>query len=231
MTRPVIGISAYREQAQWGVWDQPAVLIPALYVDKVVDAGGIPMVIPPSSCGEEEVLDRIDGLILAGGADLNPELYGEEPHQETVGWRPDRDSGELAMLGSALQRDLPVLGICRGLQVMAVHSGGRLEQHLPDVIGHEGHRPAPGIFGEHSVSLVEGSVARSVLGPEVGVKSYHHQGLADAGSLAAVGHADDGTIEAVEMAGHRFALGVLWHPEAGDDLRLFEALLSAASAR
>jgi putative glutamine amidotransferase len=193
MTRPVIGISAYREQAAWGVWDQPAVLIPALYVDKVIGAGGIPIVIPPSSCAERRVLDRLDGLILAGGADLNPALYGEEPHHETVGWRPDRDAGETAILEAALDRDTPVLGICRGLQVMTVHAGGRLEQHLPDEVGHERHRPAPGVFGEHEVVLAEGSTVGAALGVSATVKSYHHQGVADAGSLTVTGRADDGT--------------------------------------
>ncbi len=229
MTRPVIGVSAYREQAQWGVWDQPAVLIPALYVDKLRDAGGIPIVIPPSSCSEPAILDRIDGLILAGGADLNPDLYDEAPHPETVGWRPDRDSGELDLLGGALERDMPLLGICRGLQIMTVHAGGRLEQHLPDVVGHERHRPEPGVFGEHRVELADGSKARSILGATSVVKSYHHQGVADAGSLTITGRADDDTIEAVEVAGKAFAVGVLWHPEAGDDPRLFEGLVAAAA--
>ncbi len=231
MTRPVIGISAYREQARWGVWDQPAVLIPALYTDKVCDAGGIPIVIPPSSCSEPTILDRIDGLILAGGADLNPELYGETPHDETVGWRPDRDAGELEILVDALDRDLPTLGICRGLQIMTVHAGGRLEQHLPEVVGHEGHRPEPGVFGEHDVQLVEGSRVRAVLGATSTVKSYHHQGVADAGSLMVTGRADDGTIEAVEVPGKGFAVGVLWHPEAADDPRLFDALVRAAAGQ
>lgn len=229
MTRPVIGISAYREQAAWGVWDQPAVLIPATYVDKVVAAGGLPVVLPPAVESDPQVVELLDGLVLAGGADLNPDLYGESPHSETVGWRDDRDGGELAILAGALARDLPVLGICRGLQIMTVHAGGRLEQHLPEIVGHDQHRPAPGVFGVHSVTLVDGSLAHSVLGDATTVKSYHHQGVADAGSLAVVGHADDGSVEAVEVPGRRFALGVLWHPEAGDDPHVFEALVSAAS--
>jgi len=228
MTRPVIGISAYREQARWGVWDWPAVLIPAMYVDKVEAAGGLPVVLPPSSAADPQALDFLDGLILAGGADLNPELYGKQPHVETVGWRPDRDAGELALLAGAMSRDLPVLGICRGLQIMTVHAGGTLEQHLPDVVGHERHRPTPGIFGEHHVSLVAGSLIGQTLGASATVKSYHHQGVADAGTLTVVGHADDDTIEAVEVPGKRFAVGVLWHPEAGEDPRLFDALVSAA---
>ncbi|HEX5016240.1 MAG TPA: gamma-glutamyl-gamma-aminobutyrate hydrolase family protein [Actinomycetes bacterium] len=229
MSRPVIGISAYREQARWGVWDQPAVLIPAAYVDQVSAAGGLPVVIPPSTALDPAVIDRLDGLLLAGGADLNPELYGQQPHAETAGWREDRDAGEVALLNSALERDLPVLGICRGLQVMTVHARGHLEQHLPDVVGHHDHRPSPGVFGLHEVSLVPGTIAHSVLGDSVTVKSYHHQGVADPGSLRIAGRGHDDTIEAVEIPGRTFALGVLWHPEAGDDPRLFDALVEAAS--
>ena len=229
MTRPVIGISAYREPARWGVWNQPAVLIPATYVDKVEAAGGLPVVIPPSSALDAQLVDLLDGLVLAGGADLNPELYDQQPHQQTAGWRDDRDSGEISLLDAALKRDLPVLGICRGLQIMTVHAGGRLEQHLPDVVGHERHRPEPGVFGEHRVSLVDGSLVGQALGGSASVKSYHHQGVSDAGSLKVVGRADDDTIEAVEVPDRRFAVGVLWHPEAGEDPRLFDALVTAAS--
>jgi putative glutamine amidotransferase len=230
MRRPVIGISAYREQAQWGVWDQPAVLIPATYVDQVAAAGGLPVVLPPGTGTDPQVLELLDGLVLAGGADLNPDRYGQPPHSETTGWRDDRDAGELALVDGALQCDLPVLGICRGLQIMTVHAGGRLEQHLPDVVGHEGHRPEPGVFGIHDVTLTPGSRVHAVLGDQVSVKSYHHQGVSDTGSLTTAGHAFDGSIEVVEVPGKRFAVGVLWHPEAGDDPRLFEALVSAASA-
>jgi putative glutamine amidotransferase len=230
MRRPVIGISAYREQARWGVWDMPAVLVPAGYVDKVAGAGGLPVVLPPSTSLDPQVLELLDALVLAGGADLDPDRYGEEPHPETSGWRPDRDAGEIAVLDGALARDLPVLGICRGLQIMTVHAGGRLEQHLPDVVGHERHRPEPGVFGEHAVRLATGSTAHAVLGATTTVKSYHHQGVADAGALTVTGWADDDTVEVVEVPGRRFAVGVLWHPEAGDDPRLFEALVAAARA-
>lgn len=228
MRRPVIGISAYREQARWGVWDQPAVLIPATYVDQVAAAGGLPVVLPPSTGTDPQVLELLDGLVLAGGADLNPERYAQTPHAETAGWRDDRDTGELALVDGALQRDLPLLGICRGLQIMTVHAGGRLEQHLPDVVGHEGHRPEPGVFGIHDVTLAPGSRVHAVLGDHVSVKSYHHQGVGDPGSLQVAGHAHDGSVEVVEVPGRRFAVGVLWHPEAGDDPRLFEALVAAA---
>jgi putative glutamine amidotransferase len=227
--RPVIGITAYRETASWGVWQQPAVLVPAGYVDKVEAAGGTPLVLPPSSTFDEHLLDLLDGVVLAGGADLNPDLYDQAPHPETSGWRDDRDAAEFALIDAALERDLPTLGICRGLQVMTVHAGGQLDQHLPDSVGHEQHRPEPGVYGEHGVRLGEGSRVRSILGDGATVKSYHHQGVADAGNLAVTGWADDDTIEAVEVPGRRFAIGVLWHPEAGDDPRLFEALVQAAS--
>lgn len=230
MRRPVIGISAYREQARWGVWDQPAVLVPATYVDQVAEAGGLPVVIPPSTGADPQVLELLDGLVLAGGADLNPERYGQTVHAETAGWRDDRDSGELTLVDGALQRDLPLLGICRGLQIMTVHAGGSLQQHLPDVVGHEGHRPEPGVFGIHDVTLAPGSRTHAILGDQVSVKSYHHQGVGDPGSLRVAGHAVDGSIEVVEAPDRRFAVGVLWHPEAGDDPRLFQALVAAASA-
>lgn len=229
MGRPVIGITAYREPASWGVWDMPAVLLPATYVDQVAAAGGLPLVLPPSTSVDPEVLPLLNGLVLAGGADLEPRRYDAQPHPQTSGWRPDRDAGELAVLDGALGRDLPVLGICRGLQIMTVHAGGSLEQHLPDVVGHERHRPEPGVFGEHDVRLAPGSEVHRVLGETMRVKSYHHQGVADAGRLVVTGWADDGAVEAVEVPGHRFAVGVLWHPEAGDDPRLFEALVAAAT--
>jgi putative glutamine amidotransferase len=224
----VIGISAYREPARWGVWDMPAVLVPAAYVDQVAGAGGLPVVVPPVSALDPGLLDRLDGLVLAGGADLDPARYREPAHPETTGWREDRDAGELALLSGALRRDLPVLGICRGLQVMTVHAGGRLQQHLPDVVGHDRHRPAPGRFGEHGVRTEPGSVVHRILGDRVEVRSYHHQGVADPGSLLVTAWADDDTVEAVEIPGRRFALGVLWHPEAGSDPRLFDALVAAA---
>ena len=227
--RPVIGISAYAESAQWGVWDMRAVLVPERYVLQVEAAGGLAVVLPPSTALSPQTLDLLDGLVLAGGADLDPALYGETPHPQTQGLRRDRDSGETAVLTGALERDLPVLGICRGMQLMVVAGGGRLEQHLPDVVGHDRHRPEPGVFGTHSVRLAADSLVHSVLGDETSVLSYHHQGVAEAGSLTVTGWADDDTIEVVEVPGLRFAVGVLWHPEAGNDPRLFDALVDAAA--
>lgn len=228
---PVIGITSYVEQVRWGVWDVPAAVLPFRYVERVEAAGGRAVVLPPTAAGDDTVLDRLDGVVLAGGADLDPQLYGEEPHPETTGLRPERDAAELPLLRSALERDLPVLGICRGMQLMSVLAGGSLVQHLPDAVGHERHRPAPGVYGLHDVRLEPGSRAHAVLGDTVTVPSYHHQGLASAGSLTVTGWADDETPEVVEDPERRFALGVLWHPEAGDDLRLFQALVAAALDR
>ena len=227
-SRPVVGITCYVEQARWGVWDVPAAVLPFRYVERVETAGGRAVVLPPSAATDDSVLDRLDALVFAGGADLDPGLYGQQAHPETSGVRPERDAAELPLMRAALDRDVPVLGICRGLQVMAVVRGGSLTQHLPDVVGHERHRPAPGVYGLHEVRLAPGSRAHLILGDAVSVPSYHHQGLDSAGSLTVTGWADDDTPEVVEDPSRRFALGVLWHPEAGDDLRLFSALVGAA---
>jgi putative glutamine amidotransferase len=228
--RPLIGITSYLEQARWGVWDTMAALVPYGYVQQVEAAGGRAVLVPPSEADPAEVLRVLDGLVLAGGADIDPARYGQGPHPATAGLRPDRDAGELVLLGAALGEDLPVLGVCRGMQLMTVHAGGQLSQHLPDEVGHEEHRPAPGVYGEHAVRLSDGSRLASILGERVSVRSYHHQGVADAGALSVTGWADDGTVEAVEDPARTFALGVLWHPEVGSDPRIFDALVSAARA-
>ena len=228
---PVIGITTYVEQARWGVWDLPAALLPFRYVERVEAAGGRAVLLPPTAARDGAVLDRIDGIVFAGGADLDPDLYGEQAHPETAGVRPDRDAAELPLMRAALDRDLPTLGICRGMQLLSVACGGSLVQHLPEVVGHERHRPAPGTYGLHEVRLSPGSRVHGILGDSVSVPSYHHQGLASAGSLTVTGWADDETPEAVEDPDKQFTLGVLWHPEAGEDLRLFEALVGAAQRR
>jgi putative glutamine amidotransferase len=227
--RPLIGITCYVERARWGAWDMPAALLPYWYVEQVAATGALPVLLPPGTAEAGEVLRRLDGLVLAGGADVDPGRYGEEPHPETAGIRPDRDAGEFALLAEALRRDLPVLGICRGMQVMAVHAGGRLIQHLPDTVGHQGHRPEPGTFGTHGARFVPGSLVAALLGETAEVNSHHHQGVADAGTLTVTGWADDGSVEAVEDPTRRFALGVQWHPEAMDDDRLFKALTAAST--
>lgn len=227
---PILGITSYVESVSWGVWtDTRVTLLPHRYVEAVTRAGGRAVVLPPSPEGVDRTLDALDGLILAGGADIAPDRYGEAPHPQTGGIRPDRDAAELPLLAGALARDLPVLGICRGMQLMVVCCGGRLVQHLPESVGHDGHRPAPGRYGDHPVSTAAGSRLREILGERADVRSYHHQGIADVGDgLVATAWAGDGTVEAVELPERRFALGVLWHPEVGEDLRLFRALVGTA---
>jgi putative glutamine amidotransferase len=222
--RPLIGITCYVEHAHWGTWDMSAALLPYRYVEQVSAAGALPVLLPPRTAEAVEVLDRLDGLVIAGGPDVDPARYGEKPHPETEGLRPDRDAGEFTILGEALRRDLPVLGICRGMQVMAVHAGGRLIQHMPDEVGHHGHRPGPGEYGTHGARFAPGSLVASLLGETTEVNSYHHQGVADPGTLTVTGWADDGSVETLEDPSRRFALGVQWHPEATRDNRLFLAL-------
>jgi putative glutamine amidotransferase len=229
-SRPVIGITSYAESASWATWqDVPVALLPYAYVEAVSASGGQPVIIPPEDCATA-VLDIIDGLVLAGGPDIDPARYGARPHPQTHGQRPDRDAGELALLRAALDSDLPVLGVCRGMQLMAVAAGGRLIQHMPDDVGHDAHRPAPGAYGEHGARFAPGSRVAGVLGRQLEVNSYHHQGVADPGWLTVTGWAEDGTVEVLEDPSRRFALGVQWHPEATDDHRLFAALVEAARA-
>jgi gamma-glutamyl-gamma-aminobutyrate hydrolase PuuD len=230
MARPRVGITTYVTQARFGAWDAETALVPASYVGAVERAGGRPLLGPPSEAGVEETLDALDGLIFSGGSDLDPELYGQDAHPETFGVVPERDRAELALLQAALARDLPVLAICRGSQVLNVATGGDLVQHLPDDVGHERHKHTPGVFADHDVVVEKGTRLAELLGDRTPVKSHHHQGFGRLGSgLRAAAHADDGAVEAVEDPARRFALGVLWHPEAGEDMKLFEALVEEAA--
>jgi gamma-glutamyl-gamma-aminobutyrate hydrolase PuuD len=226
MAKPLIGITTYVEPASWGHWQLEAALVPYDYVRAVERAGGRAVLVPPDPDGIEEMLDALDGLIFSGGNDMAPESYGAEPDPATNGTNPARDEGELALLAAALERDLPVLAICRGVEVLNVVRGGDLVQHLPDVVGHEEHRAVVGEFSEHAVRVDPASRVGEVRGP---VKSHHHQGLGRLGEgLREVAWADDGVVEAVEDPQKPFLLGVLWHPEAGEDQRLFEQLVEAA---
>jgi len=229
VARPVVGITTYVEAARWGHWALDAALIPYDYVRGIERVDGRPLLVPPSEDGVEETLGALDGLLLSGGADLEPGTYGAEPHPATAGTRPERDRAELALLEGALARDMPVLAVCRGLQMLNVARGGDLFQHLPDVVGHEEHRAVPGVFSQHPVRIAHDSRIGTVLGERAPVKSHHHQGVRRVGAgLREVAWADDGTVEALEDPERRFALGVLWHPEAGEDARLFKALVDEA---
>ena len=229
MSRPVIGITTSLTRARWSYWDQEAALVPAAYVQAIEQAGGRPALIPPSEQGIEEILDAVHGLVFSGGSDLDPDLYEQQAHEETFGIVPERDRAELALLEAALARDLPLLAVCRGSQVLNVARGGDLVQHLPDVVGDDKHKHTPGTFGDHDVTLEPGTRLAELLGDRAPVKSHHHQGFGRVGEgLRVAAHAEDGTIEAVEDPSQRFAFGVLWHPEAGEDRKLFEELVAAA---
>jgi putative glutamine amidotransferase len=229
--RPLIGITSYAEPGvRWGVWELPAALIPLAYVEAVERAGGRALLVPPSLEGIDETLGALDGILFSGGSDLDPALYGADAHPETKGIRLERDRAELALLEAALARDMPVLAVCRGSQVLNVAHGGNLVQHLPEVVGDEKHKHTPGVFADHDVDLKEGTRLQRLLGDRAPVKSHHHQGYGAIGEgLVESAWAEDGTVEALEDPSRRFALGVLWHPEAGEDAALFEALVEEAA--
>jgi gamma-glutamyl-gamma-aminobutyrate hydrolase PuuD len=230
VAKPIIGITTYVVPAKWSYWDLEAALVPAAYVQGVEAAGGRALLVPPAKDAVEETLDGLDGLVFSGGSDLDPELYGQEAHEETFGIVRERDDAELALLKAALGRDMPVLAICRGSQVLNVARGGDLLQHLPEVVGDEKHKQnPPGVFADHEVDLVAGTRVQTLLGDRAPVKSHHHQGFGRLGAgLRESARADDGTVEAVEDPSQRFAVGVLWHPEAGEDMALFQGLVDEA---
>jgi putative glutamine amidotransferase len=229
-SKPVIGITTYLTMARWSYWELPAALIPASYVESVAQAGGVPLLVPPGEDGFAETLDSLDGLVFSGGSDLDPELYGAEAHPETLGVIRERDDFELALMRAALDRDLPVLAICRGSQVLNVALGGDIEQHVPDRVGAETHKEVSGVFSDHDVEVSPGTLLQSIVGDRVPVKSHHHQSYEAVGDgLHVVARAEDGTPEALEDPNRRFALGVLWHPEEAEDKALFEALVREAA--
>ena len=227
---PLIGITTYREEAAWGVWHQAADLLPSAYAQAVEAVGGVPVLLPPVGLpsAAAAVVARLDGLVIAGGADVDPALYDAPAHERTRGWRPDRDAWELALLTAAAGAGLPVLGVCRGMQLMAVHAGGSLEQHVPDRVGSEEHSPGGDEFGAVAVTTVAGSRVAGLVGPRVTVNCHHHQAVASAPGFAAVATAADGTLEAIEAPGERFCVAVQWHPETAADVGLLEGLVAAS---
>jgi putative glutamine amidotransferase len=236
--RPVIGICTALEHARWSVWDQEAALLPANYLEAVQRAGGMAVMLPPdpaATADPDPALDLVDGLLLAGGADIDPDTYDAEPHPETLGTVPERDRFEIALTRRAIERGIPLLGICRGMQLLNVALGGTLRQHLPDEFGHHEHRRAPGTFdgADHDVRLQPGSLAARAAGEELhGTKSHHHQGVGRIGEgLVVTGVAVlDDLPEAVELPERDFVLGVQWHPEADERSRVVAALVDAARA-
>lgn len=231
MSVPVIGLTTYREHAAWGVWEQHADVLPAQYATAVEETGGVPLLLPPVAQVEsaDAVLERLDALVISGGADIEPGRYGAEPHPRTAGWREDRDAWELALLDAADAIALPVLGICRGMQLMAVHAGGHLHQHTPELVDHDEHSPGGDTFGKIEVSTVAGSRVASLVGERLTVSCHHHQSVLEHPGYVAAAHAGDGTIEAIETVEDRFWLAVQWHPETAADVGLLAGLVRAAA--
>ena len=230
-SRPIIGITSYAQPARWGAWDLPAALVPLYYVESVEQAGGRALLVPPSEEGIDETLEILDGIVFSGGIDIDPAQYGAERHPATDPAQVRRDAGELRLLEAALDRDIPTLAICRGFQLLNILRGGDLIQHLPEHVGHEGHRETLGVFSQHPVDIAEGTRLEEILGQRHGaVNSSHHQGVGRVGEgLVESAFAEDGSLEAIEDPSKTFALGVLWHPEMeADDKRLFEALVAEA---
>ena len=234
-SKPVIGVTTYLEQAQTGVWDVQASFLPKVYFEAVNRAGGIAVLLPPQPVDEEiarAVIGRIDGLIVAGGKDVDPARYGQERLLTTDEPRPDRDDWETMLLGAAIETETPFLGICRGLQVLNVALGGSLHQHLPDIVGSDRYSLGGGTFADNEVFIEPATRVASLLhsGETVVGKSYHHQAIDALGAgLAVTARSDDGTVQAVEVEGVPFGIGVQWHPEhTPEDLRLFAGLVDAA---
>jgi putative glutamine amidotransferase len=235
MARPLIGVCAAIEPASFGVWrDEPAVLLPLSYSRAIHGAGGMMAMLPPDRVAEEdpdELLGRVDALVLGGGADIDPETQGVEAHPETVGFNPDRDRFEIALARRAGELEIPLLGVCRGMQIINIAFGGSLDQHIPDRLGHQRHRPVPGSWAEHDVRIEPGSLAAQAAGTaELTVKSHHHQGVDRvADTLTATAWStDDENVEAIESRDGDFVLGVLWHPEEDPADAIIPSLIARA---
>jgi gamma-glutamyl-gamma-aminobutyrate hydrolase PuuD len=235
--RPLIGVTTYRQTTSWWAWERDAALVPGLYLDMVWRSGGQPLLIPPVGGDERQVaagvvaaVAALDGLVLIGGGDIDAGRYGQEPDPRAGGTSDDRDRVELTLLAAALDRDLPVLAVCRGHQVLNVLLGGDLIQYLPDVVGSNAHQPRAGAFGSVTVRTEPGSVVAGALGERFDVLCCHHQAIGSLGrGLVVTATSDDGVVEAVELPGRRFVVGVQWHPEEERDTRLFEAMIGPAT--
>ncbi|MDX3663586.1 gamma-glutamyl-gamma-aminobutyrate hydrolase family protein [Streptomyces sp. ID05-26A] len=223
-SRPLIGISTYLERTRFGHWDVEAAVLYRGYLDCVVQAGGNPVMLPPVGIWNAETIAFLDGLVIAGGADIDPSTYGADRHEKTGEPRRDRDEAEFALVVAALKLDLPVLGVCRGMQVLNVALGGTLHQHV------EGHNPAPAVFEHTEITVAQDTALHRILGGRTTVQCHHHQSLDRiADGLRVTAQAPDGTVEAVELEGARFVVGVQSHPEQDiEDLRLFEALVDVS---
>jgi len=244
-TRPLIGVTAYRQVTRWWSWDRDAALVPGVYLDMVVAAGGWPVLLPPLTDGVAEegdavavarvagsLIDALDGLVVIGGGDVSADRYGHEPDERNGGVSQFRDELELQLLEAALERDMALLAICRGHQVLNVLLGGTLVQQLPDLLGSTRHQPEAGAFGEVTVVTEPGTIVHGLLGDRPVVLCSHHQAVEELGdSLLVSARSDDGVIEAVEVLGRSFAVGVQWHPEEQGDVRLFAGLVEAARNR
>ncbi|HEY7948936.1 MAG TPA: gamma-glutamyl-gamma-aminobutyrate hydrolase family protein [Acidimicrobiales bacterium] len=233
---PLVGVTTYRQEAAWGAWQRPAAVLPTSYVDAVAAVGGRPLLLPPSpgpggsDASAAAVVSAIDALVLVGGGDVDPACYGAVPHPATSGVNRERDDSEQVLLAAALRAGVPVLAICRGLQLLNVHLGGTLIQHVPDLVGHARHQPAAGCFGPIDVIIEPGSVVSKAMGEADTVQCSHHQAIDTLGDgLVVTARAPDGLIEAVEMPAAAFVVAVQWHPEQDGDLRLFDALLHSAA--
>jgi putative glutamine amidotransferase len=239
MSSCAVGITAAIERAKWGPWDEVVTVAPRSYARSVQREGGLALLLAPDDLAEaapQRWLERIDALLLSGGSDIDPAMYGQEPHPETKAIWPERDRFEIALTRAAMEEKVPVLGICRGMELLNVALGGDLVQHLPDVIEADEHRHMPGVFGDHEVRMQPGSLAARVVGTDrTMVKSHHHQGIHALGQgLMATGWSANGdVVEAIEadQRDHPFALGVLWHPEEEERSRVVEALIDAARGK
>lgn len=233
--RPLIGLTTYRQTTRWGSWEREAAFVPGTYLDVVGRAGGQPVLIPPEREPDTDldmVCEMLDGLVLIGGGDVSPGRYGQDSEPRTAGTSDERDRLELELLRRAFDGGLPVLAVCRGLQVLNVALGGDLVQHLPDRTGSDVHQARPGDFGPVMVTTEPDSQVRRLCGDRMEVRCNHHQAIDHLGrGLRVTARSDDGVVEAAELDGDGFVVGVQWHPEEPGDVRLFEALIDAARHR